>query len=589
VYSRPPGTDGIPNLTIESTKYNAYVGDVEQDLNTPRPIVAGGTGATTARDAMIALGGELANQVVTNYDSFPFVSGSFISDNAATASPLDGYYFSGIATAYNNSFTVLHAYEINTGEEFVRVKTTAGWGPWTGPRLGGDVNIASTTPSTASNTGALTVNGGLGVGLDIFAGGNIHAGTGTVYLTPTQYLFHNGTAFSFSTTPVQITSAVDSTSPTTGALTIAGGLGVVDNVVVGGDIHGGDLFAVHPASATTGKLYLGNSNAKYLETTGSFYRFVADPVVVASTASAVSPSNAALIVAGGIGVGNDISTGGAIRCASTITLDNGGADSPELVLKSAGFPAFNIDNFNGTLRFFDTAVRMSISSSNGAVSIPGGITGDLHVTGNGYLQAVGTSDAYQVFADETAATKGYVGWFRSSNGVRLFNATAGDGIIIDPAAKIYLGKGIFGKAGTAGAYDVNAHNFYWTGSAAQAWIDITNLGNITITCDYRIKKDVAPLRSTWEVVKRLRPITYTQREYTPPGATQPLFVNDDTWRWGFVAHELQDTLLPSAASGWKDSPTDIQSPNLLAIVAALTRALQEAMERIEALEAARAR
>jgi hypothetical protein len=67
-----------------------------------------------------------------------------------------------------------------------------------------------------------------------------------------------------------------------------------------------------------------------------------------------------------------------------------------------------------------------------------------------------------------------------------------------------------------------------------------------------------------------------------------MFEADDIERWGFVAHELQATLVPSASTGVKDSPDTIQSPNPWTVIAALTRALQEAMSRIEALEAAQA-
>jgi hypothetical protein len=64
-----------------------------------------------------------------------------------------------------------------------------------------------------------------------------------------------------------------------------------------------------------------------------------------------------------------------------------------------------------------------------------------------------------------------------------------------------------------------------------------------------------------------------------------MFANDDTERWGFIAHELQEALTPSAATGVKDSPDTVQSPNPFTLIAALTKALQEAMARIEALEA----
>ena len=60
---------------------------------------------------------------------------------------------------------------------------------------------------------------------------------------------------------------------------------------------------------------------------------------------------------------------------------------------------------------------------------------------------------------------------------------------------------------------------------------------------------------------------------------------DGVERWGFLAHELQDALIMDAATGYKDTTEEIQSPNPWTVIAALTKALQEAMARIEALEA----
>jgi len=56
IYTTPAGTTAVPDTTIESAKYNANVADVAADLNAPRPIVAGGTGATSAAGALTALG-----------------------------------------------------------------------------------------------------------------------------------------------------------------------------------------------------------------------------------------------------------------------------------------------------------------------------------------------------------------------------------------------------------------------------------------------------------------------------------------------------------------------------------------------------
>jgi hypothetical protein len=190
-----------------------------------------------------------------------------------------------------------------------------------------------------------------------------------------------------------------------------------------------------------------------------------------------------------------------------------------------------------------------------------------------------------------------------------FSSTVGMASCI--ASTNVQGNGYSSHAGLGGAYGYNSWNFEWTGVLV-AWVDAVNLGYINIVSDYRTKKDVLDLPSMWDTVKALRPIKYTQAEFQPPSQkafiedellkaqkeaednpeaaprnvnTAPLFAADDIERWGFVAHELQETLTPSAATGVKDAPDTVQSPNPFTVIAALTKALQEAMARIEALEA----
>jgi len=136
IYHRPPGTDGIPNYTIESAKYNANVADVEQDLNLPRPIVAGGTGANNALDARTNLQAEVAAQVVTNYDTQIWENGSFFSAAGATGAP-NGHAFSGTAIVADptiRDFVILEAHDIQDsatpGKIYRREKRTT-WGSWT--------------------------------------------------------------------------------------------------------------------------------------------------------------------------------------------------------------------------------------------------------------------------------------------------------------------------------------------------------------------------------------------------------------------------------------------------------------------------
>jgi hypothetical protein len=185
-------------------------------------------------------------------------------------------------------------------------------------------------------------------------------------------------------------------------------------------------------------------------------------------------------------------------------------------------------------------------------------------------------------------------------------ATGGlNGINFNPAANATLGvyanhRCKNGVSIAGGSYGSNWFNMLWDGTKMILFVDNTNLGQIGASSDYRIKKDVADLPSTWDRVKALRPISYTQAEFTPPMSEEtanaqsdapetsevkpPIFAADDIERWGFIAHELQDTLLGTAASGHKDMEDGVQGLNWGPIVAALTKALQEAMARIEALE-----
>lgn len=479
IYSTLAGTDGIPDRTIESARYNANVHDVEADLNAPRPIVAGGTGATNARDAMLALGGEFANQAVSNYDITQFLSGSFWSGVGATGAPNATDVFVGIAYASvpTVSDMYLEARSFATDIKYIRRRDSAGsWGPWS--RENSDIiDLANTKVAIAGDTmtGPLQINNILGV-------------TGSV--TTAADFVANGNSIKFNPATVTLSYSVG-----TGQVVVAGAQFQVNSAIIATSsvVAGGDLLA-----------------------NGNVLKF--NPGTVSLTYSS--------------GTGN-------------VTL--------------AGAQFVVNSNFAAT----GTATAGVMQAQAGA-----------------------GSNAFFNCLDDFAAIKGRFYWERASNTMRMLHAD-GSAVILDGVGMVDLGDGFRGRAGAGGATDFAKHNFFWNSSANQMWIDNVNLGNVAVTCDYRIKKDVAPLESTWNVVKALRPITYTQREYTPPGAEQPLFVNDDTWQWGFVAHELQDTLLPSAASGAKDSPTDIQSPNLLAVVAALTRALQEAQARIEALEARR--
>lgn len=132
-------------------------------------------------------------------------------------------------------------------------------------------------------------------------------------------------------------------------------------------------------------------------------------------------------------------------------------------------------------------------------------------------------------------------------------------------------------AGYSATRDGNINNIHWDGSNAYLYIDDTNIGSFAYNSDYRIKKDVVNLENfAIEKIKALRPIRYTHTNYE-------VFKSSDKPFVGFIAHEVQE-VLPEGASGEKDGK-DIQSLKLDAILALTVKALQEAVARIETLEA----
>src|SRR6187431_1050207 len=150
IYTTPPGTTAVPDTTIESTKYNNNVADVAADLNAARPIVAGGTGATSAAAARASLGAEVRGVQVTNYDTHVFEAGSFYSVAGATASPIDGRSFVGICYGSDNANITVEARDFNDTfnphRQYIRSKVSGAWsGPWALEGSGSFVELAGDT------------------------------------------------------------------------------------------------------------------------------------------------------------------------------------------------------------------------------------------------------------------------------------------------------------------------------------------------------------------------------------------------------------------------------------------------------------
>jgi hypothetical protein len=160
-----------------------------------------------------------------------------------------------------------------------------------------------------------------------------------------------------------------------------------------------------------------------------------------------------------------------------------------------------------------------------------------------------------------------------SSGRLLLGATSS----LAPAGTI-LPLGYRGREGTGGT-EVNNFNIAWTGSAANLWIDTSNQGAITVSSDYRIKRNIeTQTADALSRVKKIRPVTYQPANYGE------IFKESDEIKEGFIAHELAE-IIPSAVQGEKDDPSQIQSLKVDALVSVLTKAIQEQQTIIESLEA----
>lgn len=97
--------------------------------------------------------------------------------------------------------------------------------------------------------------------------------------------------------------------------------------------------------------------------------------------------------------------------------------------------------------------------------------------------------------------------------------------------------------------------------------------------DHRLKENVVPLNNSIDRVKQLRPVSFNF--ISAPDKSVPME--------GFIAHEAQQ-VIPSAVSGSKDAMMQdgtphYQSMDYAKVTPLLVSALQEAVEKIEALEA----
>ena len=225
--------------------------------------------------------------------------------------------------------------------------------------INGTLGVTGSTTSSSKTTGAVTIGGGLGVV------GDIHA---------THVNFEDVEADS-----VTITDNTTSTSATTGALKVVGGISTQENLNVGAVAK--VISATDASSKTTGALIVsgGVGISKNIHALHANFEDVeADSVTITDTTTSTSETTGALKVTGGISTQENLNVGGVAKVISAtdasskttgaLIVTGGVGISKNIHALHANFEDVEADSVTIT----DTTTSTSVTT--GALKVAGGIS-----------------------------------------------------------------------------------------------------------------------------------------------------------------------------------------------------------------------
>lgn len=246
------------------------------------------------------------------------------------------------------------------------------------------LSVTATTATTTPTTGAIIVAGGVGISGNLNVAGSITGGSITYASTSTGTLAVTNTPG----TTLTITSTEESTSVGTGSALFSGGVSIAKNLHVGGSITGG---AIVYASTSTGTLAVTNSPGTTL--------------TVASIEESTTQANGSMVLQGGVGVAKTINAGSlksfdATQSTSTTTGS---------IISGGGVGASGNINAGGDLacqKITAQSSQQSTSTTTGALQSAGGlgVGGNAFIGGEGQIQKM----VFTSSENSTSATTGSV-------------------------------------------------------------------------------------------------------------------------------------------------------------------------------------
>lgn len=197
------------------------------------------------------------------------------------------------------------------------------------------LSVTATTVSSSALTGALTVAGGVGISGDLYAGGTIYGLS--IENTPIGSTTKAAGGFTDLTAEgsISFTQGTESTNTTTGTLVVTGGVGVSGAINAGGIVK--LTSNTSSTSTTTGTLQVTGGAG----VSGDLFAGAVSTatVEVTSNTAATSTTTGALQVSGGVGIAGALYVGGNISNTgvnSTITFTPSGTGSITLSPSGSG-------------------------------------------------------------------------------------------------------------------------------------------------------------------------------------------------------------------------------------------------------------
>lgn len=312
---------------------------------------------------------EARNAIITNQSSFSLINGT-----ATTV------YFAGSATALL----------IGAGTGFTQLNNLT--------------TITNTTNSLSTDSGALQVYGGVGIGKNLYVGadgvftGDVEVNGGDLTTNNSQFNLVNSNALTINfagastkltvgsttghteirnnTTVTSLTSAVSTNS---GALIVLGGTGIGENLHVGGNtivlgdvaVNGGDITT----DQTTFNLISTSANTVNLATSATAmtvgwvngYTQIRNQTTITNTVNATSHLTGAFQVRGGAGISGNLYVNQSLNVTGVSTLQN--VNSQETT--ATYLTVSNIATFNSVVKMTDN--QNATIPTNGVLRVTGGV------------------------------------------------------------------------------------------------------------------------------------------------------------------------------------------------------------------------